>query len=173
MTITQNSCGKEQDDESYKWIICFISIWFDTVCMRRRRAGENGTTQVDVRHGTFENGTYELVEANYDDNGWRAVFTIDVEDGEIVTSDYNEYNEEGAVKTEDQEYQEAMAEQTGVGQQEYVEELNNQLVTSQDAGQIDTVSGATTSSNKFQEYAAMLLNAAENGSTDTIEVDND
>ncbi|MCC5894618.1 MAG: FMN-binding protein [Alkalibacterium sp.] len=133
---------------------------------------ENGTTQVDVTHGTFEDGSYELVEANYDENGWKAEFSIDVEDGEIVHSDYNEYNEQGTPKTEDDSYQQAMAEQTGVGPQEYVEQLNTQLVETQDAGQVDTVSGATTSSDKFQEYAAMLLNAAENGSTETIEVDN-
>lgn len=133
---------------------------------------EEGTTEVGVTHGTFEDGTFELVEANYDENGWRAEFTIDVEDGEIVSSDYNEYNEQGTAKTEDESYQEAMAEQAGVGPQEYVEELNNQLVETQDAGQVDTVSGATASSEKFQEYAAMLLNAAENGSEDTIEVDN-
>lgn len=134
---------------------------------------ENGTTEVGVTHGTFEDGTYELVEANYDDNGWRAEFTIDVEDGEIVSSNYNEYNEQGTAKTEDESYQEAMAEQTGIGPQEYIDDLNGQLVETQDAGQVDTVSGATSSSEKFQEYAAMLLNAAENGETDTIEVDNE
>lgn len=134
---------------------------------------ENGTTEVGVTHGTFEDGSYELVEANYDENGWRAEFTIDVEDGEIVSSNYNEYNEQGTAKTEDESYQEAMAEQTGIGPQEYMDELNGQLVDTQDAGQVDTVSGATSSSEKFQEYAAMLLNAAENGETDTIEVDNE
>lgn len=133
---------------------------------------ENGTTEVDVTHGTFEDGSYELIESNFDENGWKAEFTIDVEDGDIVMSDYNEYNEQGTAKTEDDSYQEAMADQTGVGPQEYVEQLNNQLLDTQDSGQVDIVSGATESSEKFQEYAAMLLNAAENGSEDTIEVDN-
>ncbi|WP_245683080.1 FMN-binding protein [Alkalibacterium thalassium] len=50
---------------------------------------------------------------------------------------------------------------------------HGQLVETEDAGQVDTVSGATSSSEKFQEYAAMLLNAAENGETDTLEVDNE
>lgn len=149
-----------------------VSGLFITAC-GNDGAVENGTTEVGVTHGSYEDGLYELVEANYDDNGWRVEFTVDVQEGEIVTSDYNEYNQEGIAKTEDARYQEAMAEETGVGPQEYVEQLNSQLVDTQDAGQVDIVSGATASSEKFQEYAAMLLNAAENGSTDTIEVDND
>ncbi|MCD8506203.1 MAG: FMN-binding protein [Alkalibacterium thalassium] len=88
----------------------------------------------------------------------------------MVTSNYNE---QGTAKTEDESYQEAMADQAGIGPQEYMDALNGQLVETEDAGQVDTVSGATSSSEKFQEYAAMLLNAAENGEIDTLEVDNE
>lgn len=133
---------------------------------------ENGTTDLEVTHGTFQDGTYELLENNYDDNGWRVEFTIEVEDGEIVSSDYNEYDEEGNPKTEDDDYQEAMAADTGVGPQDVIPELNDQLVGAQDSSQIDVVSGATGTSEKFQEYATMLLNAAENGATEAIGVDN-
>ncbi|MCH2962343.1 FMN-binding protein, partial [Listeria monocytogenes] len=37
---------------------------------------------------------------------------------------------------------------------------------------VDTVSGATNSSNLFKIYAAHLQNAAQNGNTDTIKVYN-
>lgn len=133
---------------------------------------DEGTTDPDSTHGTLQDGTYELEEMNADENGWRVQFTIEVENGEVSSSDYNEYNEEGTAKTEDDEYQQMMAEETGVGPQDYVPELNNQLVETSDTAQIDAVSGATQSSEKFQEYAAMLLNAAENGATEGLEVDN-
>ena len=133
---------------------------------------EEGTTDLEVTHGTLQDGTYELVETNTDDNGWRVEFTIEVEEGEIISSDYNEYDEEGNLKTEDDAYQEAMAAETGVGPQEVIPELNDQLMNSQDVAEVDVVSGATGTSEKFQEYAAMLLNAAENGGTETIGVDN-
>jgi len=120
----------------------------------------------------LQDGSYKLVEKNLDENGWKATFDMVVADGKITESNYDYLNEAGELKSEDEEYQKNMSEVTGVGPQDYLPELNEQLVEKQAASEVEVVSGATHSSEKFVEYAAELIAAAEAGNTDTIEIDN-
>lgn len=122
--------------------------------------------------GELQNGTYSLEEQNFDENGWRVVFDITVEDGEIAESNYDYKNEAGDLKSEDEAYQERMSEKVGVGPADYLPSLNDQLVELQDPSEVDVVSGATHSSESFIKYAQQLVDAAAEGNTDTIEVDN-
>jgi len=122
--------------------------------------------------GELQDGTYTLEEENLDDNGWKTVFTMTVEGGEITESNYDNVNEEGMSKTEDQEYQDMMSEQTGVGPQDFIPELNNQLEETQDPSSVEVVSGATHSYESFVDYAQQLIDAAAEGNTDTIEINN-
>ncbi|HJA89867.1 MAG TPA: FMN-binding protein [Candidatus Jeotgalibaca merdavium] len=120
----------------------------------------------------LQDGTYTLVEKNFDDNGWKVNFTIEVANGEITTSDFDYVNEAGEKKSENDDYQAMMAEKTGVGPQDFIPELNGQLVETQDPSSVEVVSGATSSSEGFVKYAEELVAAAEAGNTDTIEIDN-
>lgn len=121
----------------------------------------------------LQDGTYTLAENNLDENGWKTELSIIVEGGEITESNYQNLNAAGEKKTEDEGYQTAMAEKTGgVGPQEYIPELNEQLVETQDPAAVEVVSGATHSSESFKEYAQQLVDAAKEGNTETIEIDN-
>ncbi|MBM6615198.1 FMN-binding protein [Desemzia sp. RIT804] len=122
--------------------------------------------------GGLQDGTYTLVENNLDENGWKTDFSITVEGGEITESNYENVNEAGAKKSEDEAYQERMAEVVGIGPVEYFPQLNEQLVETQDPAEVEVVTGATHSSESFKEYAQQLIDAAEEGNTDTIEIDN-
>ncbi|MDE1548573.1 FMN-binding protein [Jeotgalibaca caeni] len=131
------------------------------------------TATSEVAAGELQDGTYKLVEKNLDDNGWKVDFSITVEDGVITESNYDNLNEAGESKLEDEGYQTAMAEKTdGVGPQQYIPELNEQLVEKQDAAEVEVVTGATHSSDSFKEYAQQLIDAAKEGNTETIEIDN-
>lgn len=120
----------------------------------------------------LKDGTYTLVEKNFDTRGWKTEFSITVVDGKITESTFDNVNEAGVKKSEDAEYQANMAEKVGVGPADYFPQLNNQLIETQDPEAVEVVTGATHSSDTFKEYAPLLIEAAEAGDTTTIEIDN-
>ena len=122
--------------------------------------------------GDLQDGTYTLVEKNLDDNGWRTEFSITVVDGVITESNYDNVNEAGESKVDDDDYQAMMSDKTGVGPQDFIPALNEQLVDTQDPAEVEVVTGATHSSESFVQYAEQLLDAAKEGNTETIEIDN-
>ncbi|AYW46256.1 FMN-binding protein [Tetragenococcus koreensis] len=140
-------------------------------------AQEGNTDEIEIDNGAdLQDGTYTLEEKNYS-NGYRTVFSIEVEDGKITESDFDNVDEDGNSKKDDEEYNEAMEDEAGVGPDEYIDTLNDELVETMDdeeaaPGDVEVVSGATHSSESFVLYAEQLVNAAEKGDTDTIEVDN-
>ena len=120
----------------------------------------------------LKDGTYTLVEKNFDTRGWKTEFSITVVDGKITESAYENVNEAGAKKSEDADYQARMVEKAGVGPADYFPALNNQLVEKQDPDAVEVVTGATGSTETFKKYAPVLIEAAEAGDTTIIEVDN-
>lgn len=122
--------------------------------------------------GALKDGSYLLEEKNLDDNGWSVVFGMTVEGGQITESTYDYVNDAGELKTEDAEYQKAMKDKVGTGPAEYIPAYNQALVDAQDPSAVEVVSGATHSHELFVEYAQQLVDAAEEGKTETIEIDN-
>ncbi len=130
------------------------------------------TTETKLVAGSpLQDGTYSLTETNFDENGWKMFITITVEDGKISDVDYNYENKEGTLKTDDKDYQNNMKEKAGVGPQEYVPRLSEQLTEKQDAKLVDIVTGATHSSEKFINYAQQLIQKAQAGDETHVEID--
>ncbi|MBP2099857.1 extracellular electron transfer flavoprotein PplA [Enterococcus rivorum] len=121
--------------------------------------------------GDLKDGTYKLEEKN-EANGYRAVFEMTVKDGKITESKYDNINADGKSKKDDADYEKSMKEKSGVGPAEYIKELNASLVKAQSASGVEVVTGATNSSQSFQNYAQQLIQAAQAGDTKTIEIDN-
>ena len=116
--------------------------------------------------------TYRIEEQNFGETGWKEALEITVADGEITDANWESVDEDGNAKLEDDEYQEAMSGAVGVGPQDFIPELEESLVNAQEPADVEVVSGATSTSEKFQDYAQQLVDAAEEGNTETIEVDN-
>ncbi|WP_207941494.1 sex pheromone cAD1 [Enterococcus sp. DIV2402] len=119
----------------------------------------------------LQDGTYNLEEKNYN-NGYRVVFSMEVKDGKIVESNYDNVNEEGKSKVEDADYNKNMQDKAGMSPEEYIPKLNEEFLAAQSADGVDVVTGATHSSHSFQNYAQQLVQAAQAGDTATIEIDN-
>lgn len=119
----------------------------------------------------LQDGTYSLEEKNYN-NGYRVVFSMEVKDGKIVESNYDNVNEEGKSKVEDADYNKNMQDKVGMSPEEYIPKLNEEFLAAQSADGVDVVTGATHSSHSFQNYAQQLVQAAQAGDTETIEIDN-
>ena len=119
----------------------------------------------------MQDGTYTLKELN-DKNGYHVEFSITTKDGKITESNYDYKNAEGKSKADDTEYETSMKDKAGIGPKEYIAKFNEELLAKQNPSSIDVVTGATHSFHAFQNYAQQLIQAAQAGNTETIEIDN-
>ena len=122
--------------------------------------------------GGLQDGTYALEEVNFGETGWKESLEIVVAGGEITDASFSSLDEMGNSKIDSDEYQEAMSNVVEVGPQDFIPTLEESLVDVQNPADVEVVTGATSTSEKFKDYADQLVAAAEEGNTDTIEVDN-
>ena len=120
----------------------------------------------------LQDGTYRIEDQTFGETGWKEALEITVTNGEITDANWESVNEDGDNKIDDDDYQATMTETDGVGPQDFIPALENDLVDKQDPADIEIITGATGTANKFQDYARQLVEAAEEGNTDTIVVDN-
>lgn len=116
-------------------------------------------------------GTYRVEDSDYGETGWIESLDVTVENGEITDAVWTSLDEEGNNKLDDENYQQTMSESDGVGPQDFIPELEQQLEEKQEPAEIEVVTGATGTSTKFQDYAQQAVDAAEEGNTETIVVD--
>lgn len=151
---------------------------FQNYAQQLIQAAQAGNTETIVikNGGELKDGTYTLEETNYK-NDYRVVFSIVVKDGQVVESNYDNVNEAGESKVDNAEYNEMMKEKAGIAPETFIPEFNKIFVEEMKAEDgaptnLDVVSGATHSFDAFVIYAQQLLNAAQNGNTETITIDN-
>lgn len=132
---------------------------------------DDATEEVAQEDG-LQDGTYRVEDQNFGSTGWKEALEITVSGGEITEANWESVNEEGENKIDDDNYQETMTETDGVGPQDFIPALEDDLVASQDPADVEVITGATGTSEKFQDYAQQAVDAAEEGNTETIEVDN-
>lgn len=151
---------------------------FQNYAQQLIQAAQVGNTETIVINngGELKDGTYTLEETNYS-NDYRVIFSIVVKDGQVTESNYDNVNEAGESKVANAEYNEMMKEKAGIAPETFIPEFNKIFVEEMQAEDgaptnLDVVSGATHSFDTFVMYAQQLLNAAQNGNTETIIVDN-
>ena len=117
-------------------------------------------------------GTYKAEYDKLDSHGWKAFTEITVKDGKITEVDFDYLNDKGERKSENAEYNESMKKVAGTNPEEFTPILEKALVDSQDASKIDTVTGATSSSNSFKALAQKLISEKiAKGDTTTLVVE--
>ncbi|NLO83240.1 MAG: FMN-binding protein [Clostridiales bacterium] len=110
---------------------------------------------------TYKDGTYQAEEPDFDDHGWKAQIQIKVEGGKITDVVYDEVNQEGKKKSEDQDYQSNFKEQRDVDLLDAYDKLQKSLVEKQDPDAVDTYTGATGTTSKFKALANEALKDAK------------
>lgn len=120
----------------------------------------------------YKDGSYRVEAKDFDDHGWKEYINVTVKDGKISEVEFDALSQEdGHKKTEDQEYKDAY---TGAGFEtypaDYTEKLEKGLVEKQDASKVDTVAGATNSSNSFKQMMKELEKNMKKGDTNTVTV---
>ncbi len=146
----------------------FLSVLFLGSALVLTACGDSADTSEEG----LQDGTYRIEDLNFGETGWKESLEIVVDGGEITDATFESVNEDGLNKLDDEDYQETMTNVSGTGPQDYIPELEEQLVGMTDPADVEVVSGATGTSEKVQDWAKQLFEAAEAGNTDTIEVDN-
>lgn len=118
----------------------------------------------------YKDGSYRVEAKDFDDHGWKEYINVTVKDGKIAEVEFDALSQEdGHKKTEDQEYKDAYI---GAGFEtypaDYTEKLEKGLVEKQDASKVDTVAGATHSSDFFKQMMKELDKNMKKGDTNTV-----
>ncbi len=101
-------------------------------------------------------------------HGWKEYVCILVNDGNIVSVEYDAKDPSGFIKAWDNEYMRNMNGIAGTYPNQYIRELVSQLLAEQDAEGIDAVSGASHSSATFEMLAAAVINQAQQGNHEKV-----
>lgn len=137
-----------------KKILCVLFTCFLTCSMIASCGKKEG-----MQDGYY---TAEVSEYNF---GWKEFVTICVMDNRIVSVEYNAKNASGFIKSWDIAYMRNMNPVSGTYPNKYTRSYAAQLLEKQDAGDLDAISGATSSGNNFFKLAAAVLDRAEKGDT--------
>ncbi|MBD7915151.1 FMN-binding protein [Clostridium sp. Sa3CUN1] len=108
----------------------------------------------------LKDGTY-TAQGQPDDKGNTASIEIEVKDGKIATVKYDEVSSEGVSKLDNEEYNTKMKSVSGTNPIEAFPALEKSLVEKQDVASVDTVTGATSTSNNFKTLAEEALKSAK------------
>ena len=119
------------------YLLCFSLILY-TISCAPAKLGDDTQEQPpkNGQAGTFEDGVYSAEEAGFDEHGWKPMATVVVENGKVSKAYYDEVNEEGQLKSFDQDYLERWKEKTGENLLNAEPELVNELTEKQNPDQI-------------------------------------
>ena len=121
--------------------------------------------------GGYKDGTYKATYDDFDEHGWKAYVDISITDGEISDVDFDYVNEEGDLKSKDEEYNTLMKEKSGSSPEEFSPALEQQLIEKLNVKEIDNITGATHSVENFKKLADAALKNAKSGNTEEVLVE--
>ena len=98
---------------------------------------------------TYEDGEYKG-KAAVGKGGWQGEVELEVKKGKITEVEYDEVNEKGDEKSEDEEYNKAWEEQAGTNAKVY-REYERALIDTQAIEDVDAITGATGTHKSFTE----------------------
>lgn len=126
----------------------------------------------DTAAAKIKDGTYKAEASDFDDKGWKPYVEVEYKDGKIASAAFDYSNkEDGHKKSTDEKYIAAMAAKSGTSPDKYTVELAKALVEKQDVEKVDSVTGATHSSENFKTLVKAAVDNATAGKTDTAKVE--
>lgn len=132
-----------------------------------------GCSSADLASGKIElqDGTYRAEFSDYDEFGWKDFVEVTVSEGQLYEVVYDAENEDGTkLKSRDEGYKTEMESFNGTYPAKYDKDLINQFLQSGSADSVDTVAGATISTNNFKTLVVAAMRNAVDGDTDVAVV---
>jgi major membrane immunogen (membrane-anchored lipoprotein) len=111
--------------------------------------------------GHVSGGYFTAEAAEYDSHGWKEFVSLYINNGKIVTVEYNAKNASGFIKSWDMDYMRNMNAEDGAYPNKYTRTYALALLNSQNPERIDALAGATDSWNSFRLLAAAAMAQAE------------
>ncbi len=119
----------------------------------------------------MKDGSYKAEFAEPDDHGWTEFVEVTVTNAKITDVNFDARNEKGDLKSKDPDYKTAME---GAGfktwPSDFYPKLSAQLIEKQDINQVDSIAGATNSSDSFKKLVKELSKNFSSGKTDLVKV---
>ena len=113
----------------------------------------------------LQDGYYTAEAAEFDDFGWKEFVTVFVNNGKIVTVEYNAKNASGFIKSWDMDYMRTMNAADGTYPNEYTRYYASQFLDLQSSDGVDAMTGATHSYHTFLQLADAVIAKAAVGDT--------
>ncbi len=124
-----------------------------------------------VARGNLKTGIYKVAYDQADFRGWKAFFSMQVDEtGEVKTVKYDYEGKNGVNKTQDAGYNRAMKNKNGLGPESYCPRFEKSLIIYQDPAKVDAITGATHSYHTFKDFSTAAFAAAARGDTTPISV---
>ena len=137
-----------------------LTVFFCLLLMASMLTACGGGTELQDGYYTAQAGEFS--------HGWKEYITILVKGGEIISVEYNAENASGFIKSWDNAYMQTMLHSNGTYPNEYTRYYANQLLEGQGEGNIDAISGASTSHESFQKLAQAVLEQARKGDSSVV-----
>jgi major membrane immunogen (membrane-anchored lipoprotein) len=116
----------------------------------------------EMSQDVMKDGYYTAEAAVYR-RGWKEFLSIYVNNGRIVTAEYDAKNASGFIKSWDMEYMRRMSESDGNYPNKYTRTYVFDLISRQGIDGIDAMSGATESFDLFKALARAVIARAKAG----------
>ena len=100
-----------------------------------------------------ESANTRVAADTFDEHGWQGRIALTFEDGKIKSVVFDEFDKGGRAKTRDAAYARQMEPASGTTPARVAAELQQRLVAAQDPQQVQAVTGATTTSDRFKKLA--------------------
>lgn len=114
--------------------------------------------------GGYKDGTYQ-VEATEFEHGWKDYLIIEVVDGKVAVKEFDSLNEAGTKKSQDADYRTAMEPVSGTYPEKYIADIISEFQKKGSADKMDSITGATQSTNSFKTLLSEALIKAKKGET--------
>lgn len=120
----------------------------------------------------MKDGTYKAEYANPDSHGWTDFVEVKITNNKITEVNFNAKNDKGDLKSNDPDYKAAM-ENCGLKTwpSDFYPKLATNLVEKQDINQVDSIAGATTSSDTLKKLIKALSKNFSSGKTDIVKIE--
>ena len=112
--------------------------------------------------GGYKDGTYKAEAAEYN-HGWKDYVVVEVVSGKATIKDFDSLNEAGGKKTQDTEYRAAMEPVSGTYPVKFFPEIIAEYTAKGSVDKMDSIAGATNSTDSFKTLVAAALANAKKG----------
>jgi major membrane immunogen (membrane-anchored lipoprotein) len=126
-------------------------------CGPREGTAAREEAPAEGKAGQVEPQTYRAENDGFDEFGWKGQIVITVQGNDITEVQFDEVNQQGQLKRNDEQYTAQMQASSGITPAEASDRLVEQLVQKDSPDQVDVVTGATGTSQRFIELARQAL----------------